>query len=246
VNEKGPFTFAIDSGAGTSIVQQRVVSEAHLLPRPAARTLLGGLSTSPIASKVEATITSLALGRLNNNSRGPLVVAVTSNLPDGIDGILDPLELSPSGYSIDLPNRQLIIFESGQLRLSQAAKPPGGAIVPWIRKRGDPRPFVKLGNGRVALIDTGSNFGLAITEPIGRRNDSPGKTVHDLGGGAVQARRVTPTTISVGDLELKNIPTDVLTGVAPGTPLILGREALAPFRITFDPVAGLIEIVPVS
>jgi hypothetical protein len=36
----------------------------------------------------------------------------------------------------------------------------------------------------------------------------------------------------------------VLSGVAPGTPIILGRRALFPFRITFDPVARLIAFEP--
>ena len=32
----------------------------------------------------------------------------------------------------------------------------------------------------------------------------------------------------------------MLTGVAPGTPIIIGRRALFPFRITFDPASRLI------
>jgi hypothetical protein len=36
----------------------------------------------------------------------------------------------------------------------------------------------------------------------------------------------------------------VLTGVAPGTPIILGRGALFPFKITFDPSSRLIAFEP--
>ena len=246
INQKGPYTFAVDSGAGTSIIDQKVADETRIVIRAAGRTLLGGLSTAPISSNKEATIANVALGRADNSAQRPLAVAVASNLPNGIDGILDPLELSPSGYSIDLPNRQLIIFDSNQPRLEVGNTPKGGTVVRWIRQAGDTRPFVKLGDGRLALLDTGSNFGLAIPESAGRNHRKGSETVRDLGGGVVQAHRVAPTTINIGVMELRNIPTDLLSGVAPGTPVILGRDALSPFRITFDPVARLIEIVPAS
>jgi hypothetical protein len=66
----------------------------------------------------------------------------------------------------------------------------------------------------------------------------------DLGGGRVQSRRIAPQTVNIGALVLNGVPTDVLTGVAPGTPIILGRRALFPFSITFDPVANLIAFEP--
>jgi hypothetical protein len=50
--------------------------------------------------------------------------------------------------------------------------------------------------------------------------------------------------VSIGALVLNGVPTDVLTGVAPGTPIILGRRALFPFRITFDPISRLIAFEP--
>jgi hypothetical protein len=124
--------------------------------------------------------------------------------------------------------------------------PLDGAVVRWVREAGSNRPFVRFEDGRLALLDTGSGFGLALNESRNvsgsnhRRND----TTHDLGGGTVQSRRVTPQTVSIGSLVLNGVPTDVLTGVAPGTPIILGRRALFPFRITFDPVSRLIAFEP--
>ena len=50
--------------------------------------------------------------------------------------------------------------------------------------------------------------------------------------------------MSIGTLVLNKVPTDVLTGVAPGTPIILGRGALFPFKITFDPASRLIAFEP--
>jgi hypothetical protein len=114
--------------------------------------------------------------------------------------------------------------------------------VRWVRESGSHRPFVRLEDGRLALVDTGSTLGLALNES--RDHRGTGNTIHDLGGGTVQSRRVAPQTVSIGTLVLNGVPTDVLTGVAPGTPIILGRGALFPFRITFDPLSRLISFEP--
>jgi hypothetical protein len=71
-----------------------------------------------------------------------------------------------------------------------------------------------------------------------------GDTIHDLGGGTIQSRRIEPQTVSIGALVLNKVPTDLLTGVAPGTPIIIGRGALFPFKITFDPASRLIAFEP--
>jgi hypothetical protein len=68
--------------------------------------------------------------------------------------------------------------------------------------------------------------------------------VRDLGGGMVQSHRIAPQVVSIGPLVLNKVPTEVLTGIAPGTPIIIGRGALFPFRLTFDPVSRLIAIEP--
>jgi hypothetical protein len=62
----------------------------------------------------------------------------------------------------------------------------------------------------------------------------------------VIARRVNPTTVRIGDLELRRIPTDILFGVDKNAPVILGRDALQPFKISFDPQRRLIQFVAVS
>ena len=60
----------------------------------------------------------------------------------------------------------------------------------------------------------------------------------DAGAGiGLEYRRVV-----LGGMVLENVPTDVLTGAAPGTPILLGRELLRPFVVSFDPRARLIRI----
>jgi hypothetical protein len=45
-------------------------------------------------------------------------------------------------------------------------------------------------------------------------------------------------------MALRNVPTDILYGVGAGAPILLGRDALRPFRLTFDPLNRLIQIAP--
>jgi hypothetical protein len=101
-----------------------------------------------------------------------------------------------------------------------------------------------LGDNRLALIDTGSGFGLAIAQDLTRKNHKVRDTVRDLGGGAVASRRVEPTTVTIGSLVLRGVPTDILIGAHEDVPVLLGRDALYPFKITFDPASRLIEIAP--
>jgi len=241
INGAGPFVFVIDTGAGVSLVSRNVVAQSRLAVSRSRRTLVGGLSTAPIASNEETRVSGLALGQRDNNVPGSFSAAVVANLPGSIDGILDPTEVfRPYGYSVDIPNRELRVFDR---RLSVSDVPKDGAVVRWVREGGSERPFVRLGDGRLALIDTGSILGFAVNEP-GRVVGSNHGVTHDLGGGSVQSRRVAPQTVSIGALVLNKVPTDVLTGVAPGTPLILGRGALFPFKISFDPASRLIAFEP--
>ncbi|MCA1576017.1 MAG: retropepsin-like domain-containing protein [Acidobacteria bacterium] len=246
INGAGPFTFAVDTGAGVSLISRSVVERARLAVSKSRRPLVGGLSTAPIASNQEARLSGLSLGTPNNRISTNAVAAVVPSLPGSIDGILDPTDVfSPLGFSVDLPQRQLRVFDANAegLRLNQV--PRDGAVVRWVREAGNGRPFVRLSDGRLALIDTGSGFGLAVTDArisVGR-NHGEVENRTDLGGGRVQSHEVAPQTVSIGSLVLRNVPTDVLR-VAPGTPLILGRRALFPFKITFDPVAHLISFEP--
>lgn len=248
INDAGPFVFAIDTGAGVSLVSPNVVNRARLQATKLRRPLVGGLSSSPITTNQETRIGALALGRRNNTVPGSFTAAVVAGLPRSIDGVLDPTEVfSPYGYSIDLPNEELRVLDttSPVLRLTEA--PKDGAVVRWVREAGSQRPFVRLADGRLALIDTGSGFGLALSD--GKLSSSSNhkrseNAIHDLGGGTVQSRRIQPQTVSIGALVLRGVPTDFLIGVAPGTPIILGRGALFPFRITFDPASRLIAFEP--
>ena len=246
VNDEGPFTFALDTGAGVSIVSSRLATSVHLTTTKSKKTLVGGLSTSPISSNEQAIATRISLGHSTNVVPGKPVLAIVPMLPGGIDGILDPTDLfGGMAYSIDLPNHQLLVFDGATNGLDLTRIPKDGAVVRWVREASGDRPFVRLGDGRLALLDTGSGFGLAVNQPSSEAGQHHIRgDVTDLGGGAVQFRQIAPTTVSIGALVLRGVPTDVLIGVPSGTPLIIGRRALYPFKITFDPSARLIAFEP--
>jgi hypothetical protein len=171
---------------------------------------------------------------------------VTSGLPTDIDGVLDPTQaFSPLGYVIDIPRLELSAFDAQMMPLSTDNQPNEGAVVPWLRERQSRRPFVQLDNGDRALIDTGSTLGLAIRDSSAA-NHTNASLSRDIGGGQITARRVRPTTVAIGALLLRNIPTDLISGAEADAPVLIGLSALRPFRLAFDPVHHLIEIAPVE
>lgn len=251
VNNSGPYSFAIDTGAGATIISRRVAAESRVALAGARTVNLSGLSGVQGAAGREAALGRLAIGAPENSLPGKGLAIVTDALPPDLDGVLDPTESYwPLGYTIDLPNDTISAFDPRRTPLRGLAEPPGGAIVQWIFDGTSRRPFVALDSGRRALLDTGSGFGLAVSEQAARSfgilsargRERAGVT--DLGRGRVGARRVEPVTIQIGSLVLRRIPTDLLTGAANGAPVLLGRDALRPFEISFDPVSRLIRLRP--
>ena len=255
LNGSGPYTFVIDTGAGLNVITDSVARESQLPVRTVRPTIMGGLTTARISSNREAVISQMALGDQGNRLPSQKTALIVSSLAPGIDGILDPTETySPFGYSIDISNERIEAIDTDRVRSKrgqasmEGAEGSEGAVVPWLHVGESNRPFVRLGDGRIALVDTGSGFGLAVSERdavIIGLNRGRGNTegIRDIGGGTIFSRRVSPSTISIGELVLRGIPTDILSQVETDSPVILGRDALYPFKITFDPRRRLIEFV---
>ncbi len=249
LNGTGPYTVALDTGAGANIISPRVARAANVSFTGSRPVSISGLSGVQGGTGREAVIRSLALGEANNQLPAHGIVLVTDSLPPDLDGVLDPTEsYYPLGYTIDLPAGLVSAFDPGGTPLRINDAPPDGTIVQWLADGAGRRPFVRLDNGRRALLDTGSNFGLAIDETAARAfgvGADVGREragVRDLGRGHVAARRIAPVTVQIGGLVLRRIPTDLLFGAAADAPVILGRDALRPFRLTFDPINRLIRI----
>ena len=252
VNNAGPYTFAIDTGAGATLLTRRVASEARVAMSGKRPLMIGGLSGAGAVAGYEANLSSFALGDAQNllPSRG--LILVTERLAPGVDGVLDPAEAYGSlGFEIDMVRGELAAFDPRLTPLRRASNlPPDGAVVTWLTDGQSRRPFVMLEGGRRALLDTGSGFGLAVTEEAARSlGIIPGRgrrrtDVRDIAGGSIPAHRISPTTVRLGALVLRGVPTDLLPAARAGSPVLLGRDALRPFRLTFDPVSRLIRIVP--
>jgi hypothetical protein len=252
VNGAGPFTFAIDTGAGATILSRRVAAEARVGLGGGRPVTIGGLSGTGAVGGNEAVIRSLAVGDEGNFLPSKEPVIVTERLAPGVDGVIDPAEAYwPLGFEIDMSRGEMSAFDPRLSSLRRASNlPADGAIVPWLMDGQSRRPFVMLEGGRRALIDTGSGFGLALTEdaagslgviPGGRQRRAD---IRDLAGGSIPAHRITPTTVRIGALVLRGVPTDLLPSARAGSPILLGRDALRPFRLSFDPLARLIRIIP--
>jgi hypothetical protein len=214
--------------------------------------MIGGLSGAGAVPSYEANIRSLALGDSQNLLPARGLVLVTERLAPGIDGVLDPVEAYNSlGFEIDMVRGELTAFDPHATPLRRGTNlPPDGTIVSWLTDGQSRRPFVMLEGGRRALLDTGSGFGLALTEDAARTlGIIPGRgrqrgDVRDLAGGSIPAHRISPTTVRLGEMVLRGIPTDLLSSARAGSPTLLGRDALRPFRLSFDPVNRLIRIAP--
>jgi predicted aspartyl protease len=251
VNGAGVFNFAIDTGAGAMILSERVAQSARVAIKNGRTTEISGMSGLNALQGREATLRSLALGDQNNFLPARGLVIVADNLPPGVDGILDPTEAYwPLGYSIDMPHGQIRAFDPKINPVRPNDVPVGGAVVPWLFDAESRRPFVMLSSGHRALLDTGSGFGFAINENSARsfgieqERGREGNGSRDIGGGRIESRRVRPTNLRIGALMLYRVPTDLLSGVEAGAPFLLGREALEPFEVTFDPANRLIRFTP--
>lgn len=245
INGSGPYIFAIDTGAGGTIISERLANSLGVKGEAGRRISLSGLSGKEELRGYQAVAKSFALGRIENLLPANRTIIVSAGLPAGIDGILDPTDAyAPFGYVIDMPHHQISAFDCSSRALSFANPPPEGTVVRWLVEGGSQRPFVRLDGGQLALLDTGSGFGLAVNLRSGTYDRGNGRKVQDIGGGSVTSRRAEPSTVRIGSLTLRGVPTDLLSGVAAGTPTLLGRDALAPFRLVFDPLHRLIAIGP--
>jgi len=247
LNGKGPYVFAVDTGAGGNLITQRVVIDSQLTTNAVPYTRISGLTAASTSSTREAVMRRISLGDPRNLVSASKTALVVSTLPNGVDGILDPTDVyAPFGYSIDMPNRSIEAVDVSLNASPRSQSSREGATVPWLRSGSSDRPFVKLGDGRLALVDTGSRFGLAVNGRdaviVGSRgNRSQNEGTRDISGGNVNSRRVAPTTVSIGELVLRSVPTDILFGIEDEAPVILGRDVLYPFKLTFDPRKRLIE-----
>jgi predicted aspartyl protease len=243
VNGAGPFNFAVDTGAGATIISPHVASAAGVSISTGPGPSIAGLSGATVAAH-DAVIRDIAIGDPQNQLPAKRDVIVSGGLPPDLDGLLDPNGgFGSFGYVIDIPARELSAFDPREEPVTSQREPSEGAVVQWLQQGGSHRPFVRLDTGEQVLIDTGSSLGFAVRDAYARDSRVRASAVYDVGG-SVSTRRGNPRTVSIGSLILRNVPTDVISGAPADTPALLGLNALRPFRMRFDPLHRLIEISP--
>jgi hypothetical protein len=125
VNGAGAYTFALDTGAGATILSERVGREARV-PFNGNQARISGLSGAGAAAGREAVVRSLAVGDRENFLPSKSPVIVTRALPPGIDGVLDPTEgYWPLGYIIDMPGHEISAFDPRVNPVRADDAPPG-------------------------------------------------------------------------------------------------------------------------
>src|SRR5256714_11605542 len=241
VNGVGPFNFAVDTGAGATIISPHVAGTAGVSVSTAPGPSIAGLSGATVAAQ-DGVIREMAIGDPQNYLPAKRDVIVSGGLPPDLDGLLDPNDAFGSfGYVIDIPARELSAFDPREDPVTSQREPSDGAVVQWLQQESSHRPFVRLDTGEQVLIDTGSSLGFVVHDASARDSRVRASAVYDVGG-SVSTRRGNPRTVSIGSLVLRNVPTDVISGAPAETPALLGLNALHPFRMRFDPLHRLIEI----
>src|SRR6267143_501341 len=133
INSAGPFDFAIDTGAGATLLSQRVADEARVVTK-GGRTSVAGLSGIATSAR-GASIQRLAIGDSENYLPAKGEAMIVSGLPRDLDGVLDPTEaFSPLGYVIDLPQRELSAFDPRDNPIRINEQPEEGTVVRWVRE----------------------------------------------------------------------------------------------------------------
>src|SRR5258708_32033848 len=128
INSVGPYNFAIDTGAGATLLSQRVADEARVAAK-GGRTSIAGLSGVSTAAR-SASIQTLAMGDRGNYLPDKGQAMIVTGLPRDLDGVLDPTEaFSPLGYVVDLPKRELSAFDprTDPIRINE--QPDDGVVV---------------------------------------------------------------------------------------------------------------------
>src|SRR2546423_1096623 len=89
VNGVGPFNFAVDTGAGATIISPHVAGAAGVSVSTAPGPSIAGLSGATVPAH-DGVIRDMAIGDPQNYLPTKRDVIVSSGLPPDLDGLLDP------------------------------------------------------------------------------------------------------------------------------------------------------------
>lgn len=212
INGAGPYPLLMDSGAGSTLLDPRVIEETG----------------------VRKMVDSLAIGEFKAFEFGIRehdMELLSAALGQRIDGILGHPVFNPLLLTYDFPARELTI-EVGKLDAADAVRLRSGMNRPYVRANVDSLAFW-------VLIDTGSSRGLVLDElgrfPLAVPPTLTGGRVRVNGLLRVETARLASDALLGGQVLSEPF-------VARSASIhLVGQQILHRFAITFDHPSGLVR-----
>jgi predicted aspartyl protease len=247
INGKGPYEFAIDTGATQTVVSEKLAAEAGLTPITS--TMVYGIGG---AGKVETKLYKMkefAVGdvKVKNTSVGTFNDPLISQLADGI---LGTSIFSDFVITVDYPAGQLLLSRK------QTRAPAGAEILPvWFFSNLLLLPLDVNGKRGNFIVDTGAVTTVlshSMAAQLGVNENTPGAKV-DLGiagvggfeGTVLKIPNVTFKTPKnteafpqVVSIDLKQISKMIGTEVAG----VAGYDFFSDYKVTLDYNAGELRL----
>ena len=233
VNGQGPFRFAVDSGADTSVIGQR---RARALDLPAGTPVtLHGTTASSVVPRV--LVDELNLGQSTIRA---LELPVLQERHLGADGLI--------GIDALVEQRLMLDFEAQAIRIEDARRPAkmldGEVVVTARLRRGQLILTQARANDRAvdAVIDTGSEItigNLALRDQLIRKHPDAFTTVIATGVtgvsvplqiARVRELRLGPVLLQDVPIAFADVPPFAVFGLADRPALLLGTDLMATFR----------------
>jgi predicted aspartyl protease len=245
VNDRGPYAFILDTGAGTSLLSPRLANELGVV----GTSTKEGTGAAGKVTVALATVDSLAIGGAR---RAPMSIAITGEM-DRIGAAVGTRIDGDVGHDFLKSFRVTIDYQKRRVRLAQGAYDVIGALPVThsevaFRLASPTKPLVMVpvgvnGRGPFAFaVDTGASAtvlspALADTLGIGR-----GESAAMTGaGGMLQATVCRVTSLAIGGAALDDLTVVVSDflgpiGQAVGTRVdgVVGYNFLREFKVTID------------
>lgn len=231
LNENGPFEFVMDTGAGMTLLDQRLADRLHLETIGEAR--VGDATTGEPKTMKIVMIDRIDIGGAVLTGKIPCVVQDLSELfsgePDRPMGILGFRLFENCLLTLDYPGNALVL-EHGAL-----PDPDGKSILPCKRDRGLPVIETQLGGIDTKLtIDTGAATNIVLEKSLKDKYHMKAPPVVTR-----TARRMnTETEIAEaridGDLKFGAYALHEPFVHFEGTRSVVGYDVLSNFALTFD------------
>ena len=251
INQRGPFAFILDTGAGTSLVSPRLADDLGVVAT-------GSRQGTGAAGKVTVALASVASLAIGGARRAPMPIAITAEL-DRIGAAVGTRIDGDVGYDFLREFRVTIDYRTQMVRLAQGAYDVTSATSVTrsqvaFRLASPTKPLVMVpvfvnGGGPWAFaVDTGASatvVSLALADAL--RLERAGSAAMTGAGGMLRTTLGRVSALAVGAAAVRDLPvvvSDFLKqlGDAVETQVdgVLGYNFLRRFRVTIDYPNGVL------